>query len=71
VQKVFVLIPTIWSLPDLIRLLMACVELSLLAQTLDNCMQIKDEAPRHRKKNFKQVVSSGTPRRFHKFLSWF
>jgi len=40
------------------------VDLSLLAQTLDNCMQIKVEALQHQKERVKQVVSSGTPRQF-------
>jgi len=44
---------------------------SLLAQTLNNFEQIKAKSLRHRKKTVKQVVSSGTPRQFHQFLSWF
>jgi len=45
---------------------------SLLAQTLNNFIQIKAKALGHRKKKpVKQVVSSGAPRQFHKFLSWF
>jgi len=44
---------------------------SLLAQTLNNFMQIKAKALGHRKKTVKQFVSSGAPRKFHKFLSWF
>jgi len=44
---------------------------SLLAQTLNNFIQIKAKALGHRKKPVKQVVSSGAPRQFHKFLSWF
>jgi len=43
----------------------------LLAQTLNNFVQIKAKALGHRKKPVKQVVSSGAPRQFHKFLSWF
>jgi len=42
-----------------------------LAQTLNNFVHIKGKALGHRKKTVKQVVSSGTPRQFHKFLSWF
>ena len=42
---------------------------SLLAQTLHNLIQIKAKALGHRKKIVKQVVSSGAPRQFHKFLS--
>jgi len=41
-----------------------------LAQTY-NFMQVKVKALGHRKKPVKQVVSSGAPRQFHKFLSWF
>ena len=44
---------------------------SLLAQTLNNFIQIKAKALGHRKKPVKQVVSSGAPRKFHKYLSWF
>ena len=44
---------------------------SLLAQTLNNFIQIKAKALGHRKKPVKQVVSSGAHRQFHKFLSWF
>jgi len=33
-------------------------------------MQIKVEAQGRRKQPVKQVVSPGTPRQFHKFLSW-
>ena len=44
---------------------------SLLAQILNNFIQIKAKALGHRKKPVKQVVSSGAPRQFHKFLSWF
>jgi len=33
-------------------------------------VQIKDKALGHRKKTVKQVVSSGAPRQFNKFLSW-
>ena len=39
---------------------------SLLAQTLNNFVQIKAKALGHRKKPVKQVVSSGAPRQFHK-----
>jgi len=34
-------------------------------------MQIKAKALAHRKNPVKQVVSSGAPRQFQKFLSWF
>jgi len=34
-------------------------------------MQIKVEELGHQKEPVKQVVSSGTPRRFHKFVSLF
>jgi len=34
-------------------------------------MQIKVKALGHRKKTVKQLVSSGAPRQFHEFLSWF
>ena len=44
---------------------------SSLAQTLNNFIQIKAMALGHRKKPVKQVISSGAPRQFHKFLSWF
>ena len=44
---------------------------NLLSQTLNNFIQIKAKALGHRKKTIKQVVSSGAPRQFHKFLSWF
>jgi len=44
---------------------------SLLAQTLNNFMQINVKALGHRKKTVKWVVSSGAPRHVHKFLSWF
>jgi len=44
---------------------------SLLALTLTNFIQIKAKALGHRKKSVKQVVSSGAPRQFHKFVSWF
>ena len=44
---------------------------SLLAQTLNNFIQIKAKPLGHRKKPVKQFVSSGAPRQFHKFLSWF
>jgi len=47
------------------------VQVSLLAQTLNNFMQIKAKALGHRRKPVKQVVSSGAPRQFHKLLSWF
>jgi len=40
-------------------------------QTLNNFIQIEAKALGHRKKTVKQVVSSGAPRQFHKFLSWF
>jgi len=40
-------------------------------QTLNNFIQIKAKALGHRKKTVKQVVSSGAPGKFHKFLSWF
>ena len=43
---------------------------SLLAQILNNFIQIKAKALGHRKKTVKQVVSSGAPRQFHKFLLW-
>ena len=43
---------------------------SLLAQTLNNFIQIKAKALGHRKKPVKQVVSSGAPRQFHKYLLW-
>jgi len=33
-------------------------------------MQTKVEALGHRKKTANQVVSSGTPRQLHNFLSW-
>jgi len=42
---------------------------SLLAQALNNFMQIKVKALGYRKEPVKQVVSSGAPRQFHKFLS--
>jgi len=42
-----------------------------LAQTLNNFIQIKVKALGHRKKPIEQVVSSGAPRQFYKFLSWF
>jgi len=35
--------------------------MSLLVQTLNNCMQIKVEALGHRQKHVRQVISSGTP----------
>ena len=44
---------------------------SLLAQTLNNFIQIKAKALGHRKKTFKQVVSSVAPQQLHKFLTWF
>jgi len=44
---------------------------SLLVQTLNNFIQIKAKVLGHRKKPVEQVVSSGAPRQFHKFLSWF
>ena len=44
---------------------------SLLAQTLNNFMQIKAKALGHGKKPIKHIVSSGAPGQFHKFLSWF
>ena len=43
---------------------------SLLAQILNNFIQIKAKALGHRKKTVKQVVSSGAPWQFHKFLLW-
>ena len=43
---------------------------SLLAQILNNFIQIKGKALGHRKKPVKQVVSSGAPRQFHKYLLW-
>ena len=43
---------------------------SLLAQILNNFIHIKTKALGHRKKLVKQVVSSGAPRQFHKFLLW-
>ena len=43
---------------------------SLLAQILNNFIPIKAKALGHRKKPVKQVVSSGAPRQFHKFLLW-
>jgi len=43
---------------------------SWLAQILNNFIQIKAKELGHRKKTVKQVVSSGAPRQFHKFLLW-
>jgi len=43
---------------------------SLLTQTLKNFVQTKATALGYRKTPVKQVVSSGAPRQFHKFLSW-
>jgi len=43
--------------------------LSLLAQTLDNCTQIKFEALGYQKKTVEQIVLMGIPRQFYNFLS--
>ena len=44
------------------------IELSLLAPTVNNFMQIKVKALGHREKYIKRVVSPSTPRQFHKSL---
>jgi len=47
------------------------MELSLLAQTLDNFVKNKVKALGHRRKPVNEVVSSSTLPLFYNFLSWF
>jgi len=44
---------------------------SLLAQTLNNFMQIKVKVLGYWKTTVKKVALSGAPRQFDKFISWF